>query len=295
MKRAALIVFSILFMFNVQAQEVKETVGIFPFTSSQYNYWSRYRNYANGLSEVVVDAMVNSQRFTVVDRTNFDDVLKEGDLQKGEDFIEGLVVAQGKKLGAQYAITGTIISASADKASTSKIPVSLPGVSRNVSSYFGSINFTIKIIDVETGQIKASETLKSVSAANFVVNTPEDAISNAVTNSDDEILKFINKHFKIRAVVQKVRLEKKGEAKEIVIEGGTAKGFKKGQMFEIKEISIVQLSNGKEVEQVETVGEVKIISVDNEYFSTCKVYKGGDMIKSKIDKGVVLYAMPEVD
>ncbi len=80
------------------------TVGILPVTSVTNDAQMYTPNVQASLSKVFVE----KTRFTVVDRTKFDQLAKESNLQKQEDFLNGAVVEQGKSLGAQYLISGNI-------------------------------------------------------------------------------------------------------------------------------------------------------------------------------------------
>ncbi len=270
-----------------QAQD-KITIAVTRFSSS--GTWNASM-FSNSLTELAVNAVVKSGRFTVVDRTSFDAVFAEENLQKGEGFIEGLVVAQGKKTGAQYIITGNLTGASAEERYTG----GYGSTPRRFEGYVGKINYTLKLLDVETGVIKASESLSNSSGTFWAIfettyGTQEEAISQAIQASNPFILKFIDTYFPVKMKIFEIVEEKKGEAKKITIAAGSGKGVQVGQDLRVVEFQKVEV-DGKAVERTKVIGMVRVQSVDDENFSTCKVRDGGALIKQKFDNKSDIYIL----
>ena len=101
--------------FVTSAQE-KTSVGILPFT---YIEGSATLQDVNSIQETIINAFVKTKRFNIVDRSKMDALKKEKELQKSEDFIDGYVIKQGISLGADYLISGHVISANAERMETS--------------------------------------------------------------------------------------------------------------------------------------------------------------------------------
>ncbi|MEH0156022.1 CsgG/HfaB family protein [Limibacter armeniacum] len=267
----------ILLTIGTSYAQDKEVVAVTPVTSS---ITRGARAYANSLTEVIVDGIVKSNRFRVVDRSNFDDILSEENLQKGESFIDGLVVEQGKKLGAQYIITGNLSSASADpqyryeryRNRTRKV----------LAGYNAHVSFTMKVIDVETGEILGSDVFDNRSGGYWVFDglyqSPEAAITAALKNARPHTIRFVDQHFPLDMKIFEIAQQKRGYAKEIVVTGGRNNGLKVGQWLKVVHVSRVNLE-GKFVKRSKPLGWAQVVSVDDEYFSTCKVKRdGGDKI-----------------
>ncbi|MBK7432008.1 MAG: hypothetical protein IPI62_14115, partial [Bacteroidetes bacterium] len=100
--------------FFASAQE-KTGVGIMPFSFVQGAASSQD---VNSIQETVINAFVKTKRFNIVDRSKMDALKKEKDLQKSEDFIDGSVIEQGVSLGANFLISGHVISAQAERMET---------------------------------------------------------------------------------------------------------------------------------------------------------------------------------
>ncbi len=293
----ALLFVLLIFQFpkNASAQDdAKKIIAVTPFA---YAGTRSAKAYASSLTEVVVGSVVKSNRFTVVDRTNFDDIFSEENLQKGESFIEGEVVEQGKKLGAQFIITGNLISASSEPV-YKEVPVSKDSEEKKkvLDGYKGKVSFSIKILDVTTGQIMATSTLGNDGSGNFwyfmsTYGTKEEAITEALKSADKPVFQFIDKHFPVSMRIFEITDQKKGRAKEIVITGGSSKGLFVGQNLSIVEVREVTV-DGKVLERKKPIGEAVITDIEDENFSKCKVRRSGaELVKEKFDSNANVFVI----
>lgn len=269
----------------------KKVIAIVPIT----NTTGRGGNtHAANLTELVISTIVKTRRFKVVDRTNFDAIFSEENLQKGENFIDGEVVAQGKKLGAEYIIAGNLANFSTEKLYTTS-----SSGGKQFAGYRANISFTLKIINVITGEIIAVEPFNVNSGRSLLIyskkyNKENEAITAAINNTDKIINLFIDDYFPVYLKIFEISKQKGSKAKEIVITGGSNIGLQEKQDLKIVEVSLVDIG-GKTVERKKEIGWVKIISVDDEYFSTCKVTDGDEIIKKKFDSNANIFAISGVD
>jgi curli biogenesis system outer membrane secretion channel CsgG len=274
-----------------QSNEDKKIVAITPFSSAQT---ISSKAYSSSATEVVVSAFVNSNRFTVVDRTSFDALMTEENLQKGESFIDGIVVEQGKKLGAQYIVTGNLTNASAepvyttvaDKQIIDKQTGKVTTTTRQeLSGYRAQVAFSIKILDVETGKILGSGVISNRSGNMWifqnVYGSEGEAISMAIKNSQKEVLKFIDKQFPVQMTILEISESTKTKAKKVVVTAGRNAGLSEKQDLKVYEVTQVTI-NGQVIERNKPIAEIRIISVDDDNFSTCVVRDGGEAIKEAI-------------
>lgn len=79
MKKIFLIA-TILFNYLYCISQEKQSIAVLPFT-----YSSCTNADAHSISENVVNALVKTKRFNIVDRTKMDEINKEKNLQKSED------------------------------------------------------------------------------------------------------------------------------------------------------------------------------------------------------------------
>lgn len=279
MKKNLLLAVLFLNIIIAFAQE-KIGVGILPFTyvSSAANAQD-----VNSIQETVTNAFVKTKRFNIVDRTKMDALKKEKDLQKSEDFIDGDVIQQGVSLGAGYLISGHVISAQSEemKADDGKGNITI--------TYKAKLSISLKVIDVSTGQVIVSETIEPKAGSSLLgamgigSTTAQDAIAKAIKSIEGKVDDFVNKNFPLTFSIAEIQeKDKKGNATQILIAGGSAFGVKKGDRFKVCEMVEMDV-NGKKIQRKKEIGELKVVKVDDENFSTCSVLSGGLDIVTKFD------------
>jgi Curli production assembly/transport component CsgG len=265
----------------VASGQEKTGVGIMSFT---YVEGAASSKDVNSIQETVTNAFVKTKRFNIVDRTKMDALKKEKDLQKSEDFIDGSVIAQGVSLGANFLISGHVISAQAEKMETEP-----DETGKVITTYKSKLSISLKVIDVATGQVITSETIAPKGGSAFggmmgmAPSTPEAAISKAIQGIEDKIDDFVNKNFPASfPIVEIQEKDSKGNATKIMIAGGSAFNLQKGGKLKVVEVSIIEV-NGKKLERKKEIGELKITKVEDENFSTCSVSSGGIDINAKFE------------
>lgn len=252
--------------------QTKIGVGILPFT---YVSSAASKSDVNSIQESVTNSFVKTKRFNIVDRTKIDALKDEKELQKSEDFIDGSVIQQGISLGANYLISGHVISAQADRmeAKDDKGNITM--------TYKAKLSVSLKVIDVSTGQVIASETIepKSGNAVLGMIgigsSTPDVAISKAVKGIQEKIDKFVATNFPISFAIAEIQ-----DGSKILIAGGTGFGLKKGDKLTVFEVSTMEV-NGKQLSRKKEIGILKITKVEDENFSTCSISSGSSDIISK--------------
>ena len=259
------------FYSSVSAQE-KICVGIMKFTNSIENDTDKIA--ASMAEETTSTSFVKTKRFTIVDRAKMDSLNAEKELQKSEAFIDGKTIETSKGLGAQYLISGNVNSASITESITNE-----------GQKYYGcTVTIVLKVINVSTGQVIASETIsKGSGTALFSMpsDTAQDALNKAVKGLDVGIDKFVKTNFPVIFAIAEIQeVNKKNEAKTVLISGGNAFGLKKGDKLKVVEISILEVG-GKKLERKKEIGELKINKVEDDNFSSCSVSSGGADINAK--------------
>lgn len=294
-----LLLFSLVTL--AQAQN-KKTVAIAPWSSSLVN-----KNYAKDLTEMIQTEIFKTRKFNLVDRTSFEVIYTEANLQKGEDFMEGQVVEQGKKDGAEYIITGRLNNVSAEKMfGNNDMTGNQKRKRREFLGYSGKVQFTLKIIDVATGRLKATVNLQGQSGNRVITSIPgkgklmqaagvlpqseSDAIQKAIQNSLKGVSRFIRDNFPSLYKILKISNSKKDRAMEVVIIAGSSASVRERQRLNVVEIFEVE-HEGRVLERKEVVGEIRIISIDDSNFSTCKVLAGHREIKQKMETQKILYVI----
>lgn len=152
MKKFLLIVSLILLVsLIVQAnaqdlQALKKRVAVINFEDrAGYGH-----NVGRGVSDMLVTALVESDKFTVIEREELDEILKEQGLGQ-----TGLVTPQsaakvGQLLGVQRIITGSITEFGSKE---NKVGGGIGGFNLGVSTTTARVTVDIRIVNVNTGEI----------------------------------------------------------------------------------------------------------------------------------------------
>jgi TolB-like protein len=257
------------------AQE-KTSIGILPFT---YVNGASNQQTVNSIQETVTNGFVKTKRFNIVDRTKMDALRNEKNLQKSEDFIDGSVVQQGVSLGANYLVSGHVVSANAEQMRADDGTI----------TYKTKLSINLKVIDVASGQVVSSETIEPKSGSSLLgaiglgASSPEASIAKAIKGIEEKVDDFVSRNFPISFFIAEIQeKDGKGAAVKLMIAGGSEFGLSKGEKLKVVEISIMEVG-GKKLTRKKEIGELKITKVEDENFSTCSVSSGGADIAAKFE------------
>lgn len=261
---------------SVNAQE-KLSIGVLPTTNTD---GMAYKETVL-VSEELTNALIKAKRFNVVDRSKLDALKQERELQKTEDFMDGTIIAQSKSIGANYLLSSTMGNYEND-GNTCKFTL------------------TIKLIDVETGSVVASESIQPKSGGfgkallNAAVNTAlletggalstkGQALKKALDKLVPEIDKFIYTNFPITFYI--VELQSDGK---LLVSGGSESGVKKGSKLKVYEEVIINVG-GKSVKRKKELAELAVDKVEDENFSICSIKSGDKEVKERLSKNTPLF------
>ena len=271
-----------LALIKINAQDEKKVIGIAPFTGAYDT------PILNSIEEVVSSSFGKTKRFNLVGRSQMNAIKNEKEVQKTEDFIDSKYIAQTKSLGAQLLISGNVTSVNA----TQETHTDSQG--RTSYSYNSTITLDLKVLDVETGQVIASDVVSSKADKGLLDlkswgnaltgSTPssgQEAYSVALKRLEKEIDNFVSKNFPVSFLIAEIQEQGgDGSAKTILISGGSAFGLKKGDKLSVAELVEMEVG-GKKIIRKKEIGELKITKVEDENFSICEVKSGGIDINSK--------------
>lgn len=256
----------------------KTIVGIMPFNSNESNY-NRNQNQNQtkniiAIQDAVSDAFLAAKRFTLVEREKMALIKGEKKTQMGEDYIDGQTVEQSKSMGASYIVTGNVTEALFEEKQSE-----LSGIGGfSIPSRKAKISFNIKVIDVSTGEIMASE---KFSAEGKGKNGYDEALDLVKPN----IEKFIKDNFKITASIASIEEKNaSNEAVKILISGGTGIGLKPQTTLKVFELTSLMV-DGKKIPRKKEIGQIVVEKVEDENFSICNVVSGGAVITAKSESG----------
>jgi hypothetical protein len=261
--------------------QTKTIVGIMPFNSptnndGYYNQRDNQNKNVIAIQDAVSDAFLNAKRFTLVEREKMALIKGEKKNQQSEDYIDGQTVEQSKSMGASYIVTGNVTEASFEEQNQS---LGYGGLS--IPSRKAVISFNIKVIDVSTGEIMASERFSSEAKGK---NGFDDALNIIKPN----IEKFIKGNFKITISIANIE-EKNAtnEATKVLISGGTGIGLKPQSVLKVFELTTLTV-DGRKISRRKEIAQIMVENVEDENFSICKVISGGATITTRTEAGANL-------
>ncbi|WP_285269008.1 CsgG/HfaB family protein [Kaistella rhinocerotis] len=275
------LLFMLLIGSLISAQE-KVSIGVIPFTSS-YD-----KSITRTIEEAVTNSFAKTKRFDIVSRAQMEALRNERELQKTEDFMDGTFIAKSKNLGAQYLVAGNINSVTA----TEQNHVDSKG--KHYTTYDSTISLDIKLIDIETGKILASDMLatkadKGILSLKSWTNVltgkdpqnTQEAFAVAVQDISGAIDKFVGANFPVSfPIVEIQEFDSNSGAKKILIAGGSAFGIKEKDKLIVSEVIEVEVA-GKMMKRKKPIGELKVIRIEDENFSVCEVKSGGVELSNK--------------
>jgi hypothetical protein len=271
MKKLSLTLVALVVLTTVaMSQSVKDVVCLGNFTYSS----SIGDSYAEGFRNEILKGITATTRITMRDIQA--DMGRKGANQTDDaSTVDENTLVKMKDLSSKYLIQGHLTTLGADKVTDKEGRV----------SYRGSLNYSIKLVDVATGATEAESyehTGSSFLISTGMGDTPEKAVSNIMDNIKDDMKKFVNVYFPLEGTILEIAGEKKGAATDVYISLGSANGIQKGQAFDV---FVAREIAGRASQK--NIGEIKATAVEGGDLTLCKVSKGGKEIKEVVGEGQV--------
>jgi curli biogenesis system outer membrane secretion channel CsgG len=139
----------------------KPRVAILDFENkaSLSNQWKL----SEGMRDMLVDALVKTDSYTVLTRIDLGAVLTELDIQRKPHFREEGKLQQGKLKNVQYLIKGSVTDFTHVRGGAFRVAVSNLGL--GASADVAVVSLTLYVIDVESAEIIASRTMEGTASA----------------------------------------------------------------------------------------------------------------------------------
>jgi curli biogenesis system outer membrane secretion channel CsgG len=112
-----------------------------------------------GLSDMLIDSLVNTNRFIVLERERLNEVTAEQQLSRSRDFKQETAVPQGQMEGAQLLVRGSVTEFEENCKGGSAIVV---------SAKQACIAINLRIIDAATGRVVNATTVQGTSNSSGV-------------------------------------------------------------------------------------------------------------------------------
>lgn len=253
----------------------KEKIAVFAFQKSA----GVSDDVRNQVEQFVLQALVDEQRFEVLERSQFAALEAERNFQTAMSDQERQAIDE---LGARFTVIGTVNQSSMERRSLN-----------NGVAYDATIGYGLRIVDVSTGKVAYSGEFSSstgnlgdVFSKMFQDSTSAGgALRSALKTTEKTLAKFIDQSFPIFAKVISIeRSNRRGEALEVLISGGPADGIgKKTELvtFLRSEIEV----DGEVIVRERVLGALKVVRDEGQKLSICKVRSGGKALAEAIAAG----------
>ncbi len=135
---------------------LKKRIAVAGFENKVEPWWSWTWSIGEGMSDMLVSALVNTGRFTVLEREALQDILEEQKLAE-EGRVSAQTAAQaGKLLGAQILIRGAITEFSHEKSGTGG-QIKIKGFSIGGTKEVAHVAVDVRMYDTTSGEILTSK------------------------------------------------------------------------------------------------------------------------------------------
>ena len=163
LSKYVMLAFTLFVSVPLAAQTNRPTIAILNFEyGSIQQWWSGNQDIGTGISDMLVDELVNDGSFRVIERKRLDAILAEQDLAQSEraDPSAKTLVQIGKLLGARYVVTGSVTKFGTENSNKSfsgggwgsKYGVGSVGTAKGKAN----VAIATRVIDTTTGEIMAS-------------------------------------------------------------------------------------------------------------------------------------------
>jgi curli biogenesis system outer membrane secretion channel CsgG len=171
---------------QLAAQAAKKRLVVMDFDyGTTNNYYTSYRGVgaAQGISELLINELVNNGTYTVVDRSKLEQLLKQQNRSGAMD--AGTAAEIGKQLGVDAVLIGTITKFNIDKQSGGGSFMGIGGGSQKTKA---SVQIDVRLIGTASGDILA--TAKAVGEADQSDSniSVRGISSNSGSNNEDTLL-----------------------------------------------------------------------------------------------------------
>ena len=207
MKKLFVMAAMLLSVVGAIAQDAKQTVLVEQFVNKS----SAKDVEANALQQAIVSGLVSTGRLNVVDAGTMVDlptVKNDRLIYLGDNGI------------------GWMVEGILNTVSTAKKSMNISG--KTSYYYEGNVNYTLTLINTETGLTTISETYTDSSTG----DSETEAITAAINDAKKRMNRFVQNHFKVEATIKALdEVDAKKGVKTCYISIGSDMGVENGQIF----------------------------------------------------------------
>ncbi len=230
--------------------------------------------YVDAIRNQVITGIQKTGRMVIIDADS-ESSLKVEEARRSDEAAMGDATArmgEMQKLGANFLLNGNVDNITTERKKTDDGKI----------FYDSEVTFTLKFIDVETGSLHASVTVKKHGGGSLfgAGSTPEKAITGAISLIGDAMRRPIDQHFALKGTIAEMKESKKNKMISCYIDLGTGHGITKGQYVRVSKMTEIAGRRSKL-----EVGRLKVEIDVAEDLSECKVIKGGEELYTAFTAG----------
>ena len=246
---------------SLSCEASKRTVAILP-VDNKYDISSI-------MMEQLTVSLHNSGSYTVVERSELGQIMKEGGFQHSGAVDTNTAIELGQLAGAKYSLISTITMVKVDENPKYKYTPNIKIVKKAVDKYKSRVAMTFRLIDNETGK----DIIVNSIDASRTADDEQTALHDTCVEAANKVLQDIQKYHPFTARI----LEVQGNI--LYIDQGLDAGIRVGETFEIAREGNPIIKNGMIVAMTHiSIGKAKITEVNSEY-SICKVLSSTEEVK----------------
>ncbi|MGD1874176.1 MAG: CsgG/HfaB family protein [Mastigocoleus sp.] len=268
----------------------KPRIAVFNFDYSTVGYYSYWRRYAwgsgQGVSNILVDKLVKSGKFSVIERTKIESILEEQDFDTSGRVDPNTAAKIGRLLGAELVVFGSITGANIESnrgsAGGLKVPV-FGRVRVRGKQKKANVKINVRVVNATTGEIiLAAEGNGKSNQTDGGLGTSKVYVNNN-SSKDDQLLTLATADA-INQVAQKISsgVNKSGESQNasvdagaliadvsgstVIINKGSADGYTQGMKLSVEKVVKVvkDPATGAELRKItENIGTIELTEVDS--------------------------------
>jgi len=274
---------------------LKKTVAVFDFENSVNTWggWKIGRDFATQLT----DSLVQSNKFTVLSRTELDAVLQEQNMANSYRFSQSNSAKTGKIVPAQILIKGKITEFEESQSGGGQ-GLNLRGFSLNMKTSTAHIAVILQLIDSSSGQIIDSKRVEGESSATSTSlgfsggfdigssNFKKTPLGKAIQIALDRAVEYIAQKSDEIPWSGKVIMEKEGV---VYLNSGTNIGIQEGDTFFIESMGeeLIDPDTGITLgHENKRLGQIKVTEAQEKFAKATTIgdigeIKKGDLVLEK--------------
>ena len=255
-----MVVSLILLIFNLSFSQELPRIAVVGITSTAPGYiWRSDSSLSLGATDLMINALLSTNRFRVFERAKLDLLLQEQNFQNFSGLVDQTTAVKlGKMIGVDAILTGSITNISFKKSEGIKIgPI-------KVGKSYAKVVMTIRIIDVTTGEILFSTVQEEEASKSGVSGVLPIPIPGGIGFSHQEAVDVLSA---VELICNKVALNfvAKMDRKTVELSSAPLEGYV---------VKVESTSSGGITQVYINLGESSGIQVGDEI----RIYREGEVI-----------------